>query len=127
MLRFEIDTTRAGYLHVALSGTFQLDSAKDAYRAILQAAAARGEPKILVDCTRIGGEMTVHDRLEFGAYMASAQDGVRARLPGGPQVAILAVPPIMDPGRFTQAVANNRGVRMLASDSLEELRSWLGV
>ena len=68
-----------------------------------------------------------NDRLEFGAYMASAQDGVRARLPGGPQVAILAVPPIMDPGRFTQAVANNRGVRMLASDSLEELRSWLGV
>jgi hypothetical protein len=42
-------------------------------------------------------------------------------------VAILAVPPIMDPGRFTQAVANNRGVRLRASDSLQELLSWLGV
>jgi hypothetical protein len=42
-------------------------------------------------------------------------------------VAILAAPPIMDPGRFTQAVANNRGVRLRALDSLPELLSWLGV
>lgn len=126
MLRFEIET-RAGYLYATLSGVFQLDSAKDTYLAILQAAAARGEAKILMDCTRIGGEMSTQDRLEFGTYMAEAQARVLGRLPGGPQVAILAAPPIMDPGRFTQAVANNRGVRMRASESLEELRSWLGV
>lgn len=126
MLRFEIET-RAGYLYATLSGAFQLDSARDAYRGILQAAAARGVPKILMDCTRISGEMTSQDRLEFGAYMADAQALVLGRLPEGPQVAILAAPPIMDPGRFTQAVANNRGVRMRASDSFEELRSWLGV
>jgi hypothetical protein len=127
LLRFEIDTARPGYVHATLSGVFQLDSAKELFRAILGIAAARGEPKILLDCTRIGGEMTAQDRLEFGTYMASAQERVVARLPGGPRIAILAAPPIMDPGRFTQAVANNRGVRMRASDSLEELRSWLGV
>jgi hypothetical protein len=33
----------------------------------------------------------------------------------------------MDPGRFTQTVANNRGVQMRASESLQELLSWLGV
>ena len=36
MLRFEIET-RAGYLYATLSGAFQLDSARDAYRGILQA------------------------------------------------------------------------------------------
>ncbi len=59
--------------------------------------------------------------------MAEEQQRMPAQLPEPPQVAILAVPPIMDPGRFTQAVANNRGVRMRASDSLQELLSWLGV
>jgi len=59
--------------------------------------------------------------------MADEQQRMLAHLPGAPQVAILAAPPIMDPGRFTQAVANNRGVRLRALDSLPELLSWLGV
>ena len=96
MLRFEIDTTRTGYLHATLSGVFQIDSAKDVYRAILQAAAAQGLTKILMDCRRILGEMSTEDRLEFGTFMATAQ-------------AWLA------------------GLRMRASESLDELRSWLGV
>jgi len=57
----------------------------------------------------------------------AVQHPAMGALPEGPQVAILAVPPIMDPGRFTQAVANNRGVRMRASDDMDELRSWLGI
>lgn len=38
-----------------------------------------------------------------------------------------AAPPIMDAGYFTEAVANNRGVRMRASESVQELLSRLGV
>lgn len=126
MLRFDIEI-RVGYLHAAISGTFTLESAKEVFRGILRTAAGRGESRILMDCTRITGEMTVQDRLQFGMYMAEQQQLVLAQLPGGPQVAILAAPPIMDPGRFTQAVANNRGVRMRASESLQELLSWLGI
>ena len=66
-------------------------------------------------------------KVAFGTFLAEEQARVLGQLPDGPQLAILAVPPIMDPGRFTQAVANNRGVRMRASDSLQELLSWLGV
>jgi hypothetical protein len=83
-------------IRIPLPGDFSLASAKEVYRCILQAAARVGQPLVM------------------GA------------LPDGPQVAILTVPPIMDPGRFTQAVANNRGVRM-RSESLQELLSWLGV
>jgi hypothetical protein len=126
LLRFEIEI-RLGYVHASVWGVFTLESAKDGFRRILDAAAARGEPRVLIDCTRIGGQMTIQDRLEFGIHMAEQQQLLLARLPGGPQIAILAAPPIMDPGRFTQAVANNRGVRMRASESLEELRSWLGI
>jgi hypothetical protein len=126
LLFYEIEL-RAGYVYAALSGAFDIGSAKEVYRGVLQVAAAQRQPRILMDSTRITGEMTTADRLAFGTFMAEAQASVLGLLPQGPQVAILAVAPIMDPGRFTQAVANNRGVRMRASDSLQELLSWLGV
>ena len=126
MLAYDIEL-RAGYVYAALSGAFSIESAKNVYRGILQIAAGQGQPRILMDATRITGEMSVSDRLAFGMFLAEEHARVLGQLPGGPQLAILAVPPIMDPGRFTQAVANNRGVRMRASDSLQELLSWLGV
>ena len=126
MLSYEIEL-RAGYVYAALSGPFDIESAKGVYRAVLQIAAAQRHTRILMDATRITGEMTMADRLAFGTFMAEEQASVLGALPEGPQVAILAAAPIMDPGRFTQAVANNRGVRMRASDSLQELLSWLGV
>lgn len=113
-------------IRIPLPGDFSLASAKEVYRGILQAASRLEQPRILMDCTRITGEMTIAGRLAFGACMAEQQPLVMGALPEGPQVA-LAVPPIMDPGRFTQAVANNRGVRMRASERLQELLSWLGV
>jgi hypothetical protein len=126
VLSYEIEL-RTGYIYATLGGAFDLESAKSVYRGLLQIAAAQRQPRILMDATRITGEMTMNDRLAYGSFMAEEQAGVLGALPGGPQVAILAAPPIMDPGRFTQAVANNRGVRMRASESLQELLSWLGV
>jgi hypothetical protein len=110
-----------------VSGEFCLSEAEALYRALLQAAARHRQPRMLIDSTRVSGEMTMNDRLAFGSFMAEEQARMIGQLPDAPQVAILAVPPIMDPGRFTQAVANNRGVRMRASESLQELLSWLGV
>jgi hypothetical protein len=126
VISYEIEL-RPGYVYALLSGGFDIESAKSIYRGILQVAAGQRQPRILMDATRITGEMTMNDRLAFGSFMAEEQAGILGALPGGPQVAILAAPPIMDPGRFTQAVANNRGVRMRASESLQELLSWLGV
>ncbi len=126
MLHFDIEP-RAGYLYAAVSGEFVLSEAQSAFRAMLQAAARHRQPRMLLDATRVTGEMTVADRLAFGSFIADEQRRMLPQLPAAPQVAILAVPPIMDPGRFTQAVANNRGVRLRASDSLQELLSWLGV
>lgn len=126
MLAFDTEL-RAGYVYAALHGEFTIDSGKSVFAGIMQVAAAQGQPRILMDCTRITGEMTMDDRLQFGMFVAEEKQRYLARFPEGPQVAILAVPPIMDPGRFTQSVANNRGVRMRASESLQELLSWLGV
>lgn len=118
---------RAGYLYAAVSGEFSLAGARAAYSNVLQTAARYQQSRILLDCTHITGELTMEDRLQFGIYLAEEQTRLRGQLPQDPQVAILARPPVMDPGRFTQMVANNRGVRMRASESLQELLAWLGV
>ena len=125
-MQFEVEA-RAGYLYASVSGRFELAGAQAFYRQMLQLAARHRLPRMLLDCTRVTGEMTIADRLAFGSFMADEQQRMLSQLPEAPQVAILAVPPIMDPGRFTQSVANNRGVRMRASESLQELLSWLEV
>ncbi len=126
MLQTELEP-RQGYLHAALSGELTLAGAKAAYTTILLGAARYGQPRILMDCTRLRGTWTPDERLAFGSFMAEEQARLGGQLKAPPQVAILAVAPLMDPGRFTQTVANNRGVRMRASDSLQELLSWLAV
>ncbi len=126
MIRYELEQ-RAGYLYVGLDGEFDLPSAQSMYRAALQAAASRPEPRILLDSTRLRGTLTTEDRMQFGMFLAEEQARQAGRFRQMPQVAILAVAPIMDPGRFTQTVASNRGVKVRTSDSLQELLAWLGV
>ena len=126
MIRYQLEQ-RASYLHVALEGEFDQASARSMFRAALEAAAGRAEPRILLDSTRMGGTLSTEDRLQLGMFIADEQARQAGRFRQPPQIAILAVPPVMDPGRFTQTVANNRGVRMRASESLQELLAWLGV
>jgi hypothetical protein len=66
------------------------------------------------------------ERRDFALFMAEEQSKYSA-FGDGLQIAILVNAEAMDPGRYTQTVANNRGVRMRASESLQELLSWLGV
>lgn len=116
---------RKGYLYAALRGDFDLAGATTAYREVLQTAAREHSLRVLLDCTAMSGNPTMDERREFGVFMAEEQ-AKYGRL-GNLQVGILASAQAMDPGRYLQAVANNRGVRLRTSDSLQELLSWLGV
>jgi hypothetical protein len=116
---------RKGYLYAALQGGFDLAQAMGAYRQVLQTAARERTFRVLLDCVQMTGNPTMDERREFGVFMAEEQAGQAAL--GELQVAILAAVPAMDPGRYLQTVANNRGVRVRTSDSLQELLSWLGV
>jgi hypothetical protein len=126
MLPFDLEP-RIGYLYCAVSGEISLSSAQSGLREVLSGALRYGQPRILIDCTRITGEWTAADRMAFGTFLANEQHLVTAHFEQPPQIAILASAALMDPGRLTQTVANNRGARMRASDSLLELLSWLGV
>ena len=70
---------------------------------------------------------TPADRNAFGAFLATEVQRAARLFSSFPRIAIYAVAPLMDPNRYTQTVAANRGAQVRASDSMQELTSWLGV
>ena len=126
MLHFDIEP-RVGYLYVTLTGELSLTGAQSAFSELLAAAARQLQPKLLIDCSRLQGEWTPDDRYAFGAFLAAEVQRTAHQFPSFPRIAIYAVAPLMDPNRYTQTVATNRGAQVRASDSMQELTSWLGV
>jgi hypothetical protein len=126
VLNFDIEP-RVGYLYVTLAGALELGEAEAKFSEMLVAAARLKQSKILIDCTRVTGTWTPDDRYAFGSHLAAEVERRASQFPAFPRIAIYAVAPLMDPNRYTQTVANNRGAQVRASDSLQELLSWLGV
>ena len=126
MLSFDLEP-RVGYLYVTLAGELELGAAEAKFSEMLVAAASLRHSKMLIDCSRVTGRWTPDDRYAFGAYLAAEVQRRAGQFAAFPRIGIYAVAPLMDPNRYTQTVANNRGAQVRASDSVQELLSWLGV
>jgi hypothetical protein len=126
MLHFEVEP-RAGYLYVTLTGELQVASAEARLRELFAIAARQRQPRMLIDCSRVTGTWTPDDRYAVGSFLAVEAQRMAGQFPAVPRIAIYAVAPLMDPNRYTQTVASNRGAQVRSSDSLQELLSWLGV
>jgi hypothetical protein len=124
MLSYQVEV-RASYLFASVRGEITIDSAISTFGKIMQAAVAQRQPRLLIDCTGMTGDWTPKSRYTFGEFVALEQQRLAGHFSELPRVAIYAVPPIYDASRFTQIVANNRGARLRASDTLQELLSWL--
>jgi hypothetical protein len=124
MLQYDLER-RTGYLYVTVRGQLTVDDATATFREVMQAAVARKQSKLLLDCSALGAEWAASSRYAFGEFVADEQRRAVGQLGELPRVAIYAVAPLYDPNRFTQVVTNNRGGRMRTSDSLQELLSWL--
>lgn len=126
MLSFDLEP-RVGYLYVTLTGELELGAAEAKFSEMLAAAASLRQAKILIDCSRVTGNWAPDHRYAFGSHLAAEVRRRSGQFPAFPRIAIHAVAPLMDPNRYTQTVANNRGAQVRASDSVQELLSWLGV
>jgi hypothetical protein len=116
---------RSGYLYASVSGELTVAAAQDGLRELFATASRHGQPRILIDVSRLQAEWGPQERYEVGAFIASQVERAASLFPEDPRIAIYAVAPLMDPNRFTQRVAVNRGAQVRASDSLQELLSWL--
>ena len=119
---------RKHYLRATVSGSYSLRAAQDAYGEAVKAALAHGHTRVLIDASGVNGVPTQDERYMLGLFVAAEQRILAARTPAAEvRVAVFAHRPLVDPERFAETVAVNRGAKVKISERLDEALAWLGV
>jgi len=120
--------SRQHYLRATVSGTYSLRQAQDVFDEAVRAAVAAGHTRILIDASGVTGAPTQDERYILGLFVAAEQRILAARNPPiDVQLAVYGRQPLIDPNRFGETVAINRGGKVKVSEQLEEALAWLGV
>jgi hypothetical protein len=123
MMKLEI-RLESDYLSTVVSGEFSLEEAKRVFLEVLDAVKRYKASKVLFDGRGIVGHLNTMERFLYGKFVAEAWCGV---LPVVPMFAYVLGPTVLDPSRFGETVAVNRGMLVEAFDNPEEALQWLGV
>lgn len=126
-LKVEIQS-RKHFLRATVFGVYSLRAAQDAYDEVVKAAVAHGHSRVLIDASAVTGTPTQDERYALGLFVAAEQRLLAARTPSLTiQVAVCGHRPLIDPDRFAETVAVNRGAKVKVSERLDEALAWLGV
>ena len=120
--------SRKLYLRATVSGSYSLRAAQDAYDDVVRAAVSHGHTRVLIDASAVTGAPTQDERYALGLFVAAGQRILATRTPAvSVQVAVYGRRPLIDPERFAETVAVNRGAKVKVSEQLDEALAWLGV
>lgn len=118
---------RETHLQVEMSGSFNLGEAKTLSLEFLAACIDFGLARILVDHRPVTGQVSVIERWDYSDFMARQvhAHAIAGRL-RAPRFAYLGNA-LVDPRRFGELVAVNRGLIVRATTRPEEAFEWLGI
>lgn len=116
-----------GTLYASIRGSFGLRDAQEAYRGVLEHCIAEAVDRLFMDCREVEGEPTTLERYEFGEYVAASNHAAFAAGEAKLKVAIVGRVPLIDPQRFGEMVARNRGAVVTVTTDLDEAVAWLAV
>jgi len=126
-LSIELDATRKLLLAI-YSGEFTLAEAQVTFHDILDALMEHKLRKVLVDGRQIDGDPEPLERFFYGKYVADAvTQMVNSAKIEVPRFAYVLKEPVLDPKRFGETVAVNRGMRIKTFDQMKQAEWWLGV
>ncbi|HXX56371.1 MAG TPA: hypothetical protein VEI96_00055 [Thermodesulfovibrionales bacterium] len=119
-------SAESGLLHVIVTGEFSLREAERTFIEMLDAVSEQKAMKILFDGREVKGEIENYQRFLYGKFAAEtvARYRIERSIPQ-PQFAYVLHESILDPGRFGETVAVNRGMWVKAFDNLEDALEWL--
>ena len=119
---------QAEFLSVIATGQFSVDEMKRAFLEMLEAVAVHKTTKVLFDGRGLLGHVGTMDRFYYAEFVArSVADFHERGVSPGTQFAYLLKEPVLDPERFGETVAVNRGANVKAFASHEAALRWLGV
>jgi len=124
---FEVKAdSKEGYLLITISGEYSLPSTVEAINLILEFCAEHKPSKVLVDVSPIKGSIPSMDRFYFGeAFAARYFEEKKSGKVSHARFAFLGKYPIVDPNRFGETVAVNRGMTLKVSIDRDEALDWL--
>jgi hypothetical protein len=118
----------SGFLNVGAMGEFSLQEAERTFLEMLEAVARYKVEKVLFDGRRLTGAPGTMERFYYGEFAADAVFKFRDRgVSRRTKFAYVLNEPVLDPLRFGETVAVNRGMKVKAFDNLEDAFGWLGI
>lgn len=121
-LRYEI-REEPGHTRLDVAGEYEAGAAIKILQAGIEAALAQGHKKLLVDARQVRGNPKTMQRFELGESIARFYHDKRG--PDFLRAAIVANEPVVDPERFGQLVANNRGLPLKVTTDFDEALRFL--
>ncbi len=114
----------SGHVCLRCSGTHSLPGMIAVFQAAMDAALQHDKCKILIDARGVTGQIPFMDRYDSSKFLA---EQVKERAPGRiKKVAMVFEAPMIDPSRFGQTVAINRGLNTKMFSEIDEAVEWLG-
>jgi len=115
-------------LTVSYSGDFSLAEAQSTFLNLLDTLVEHHLTRVLVDGRQLVGHPEMLERFYYGAFAAEAVNRtVSCTKCAVPTFAYVLEEPLLDPNRFGETVAVNRGMRIKAFDQLQKAQWWLGL
>ena len=118
-------SVKSDYILITANGNYSQSVTKNLFLDAVDAAKTNKIFKILIDCREVIGEISTLDRYDIGVLLSQL---VYVKAEGKIiKVAFVAYEPIIDPKRFVEKVAVNRGADVKAFTNYEEAIEWLGI
>ena len=111
-------------LYVTLSGKFKLAEALSDFLEVLEAIEEKQNTKVVIDGRQLSGEPLTIERFLYGEFVAEAVKRLGVGTP--PVFAYVLHEPVLDPMRFGETVALNRGMNLKVFDDYDLAIGWLG-
>ena len=118
---FQIEN-KGHYLLVTCHGPFEGTGLLAVHEKALRQAVDEGASAILVDTTALEPHApSTWTRFSFAAAVAQLQKDAETRV----HVAFVGKPPLVDPRRFGETVALNRGASAAVFECTDDAASWI--
>ena len=118
----------ADYLSVSVGGKFSLKEAERSFLDTLEAVIQHKSMKVLLDGRTVIGKPATIERFFYGKFAANSVKAYKSRgVSPATAFAYVLKLPVIDPQRFGETAAVNRGMHVRVFDNLEAAFAWLDI
>ena len=111
------------FVRIVATGNYSLLKANHLFSHSIEYALLFKRAKILIDVTRITGNIPFFDRFEYSAFLAKYKREHALTKVG--KIAVVGHEPIVDKDKFGETVAVNRGANVRVFTDMDNASAWL--